>query len=288
MPSTWSGAPTLTDREILAFCATGVHALPGIIGEDTNRRAIAAIDANRDFEPCEILASRWLHYEVITHPAVAGAARSLLGAPLGLPVHLASHRRVDSGAVTCGWHVDGGSRAWGPEVHDLQVFYLPQETPRALGPTEYLPGSHLVRSAQRSMAHYGRIRGTAFFPQAAGSVILTMYRLWHRATTATERGRRDMYKFCYFRTAAPARDWIHEPAFDPARASFAGPAAVLGDQFHESFSCAEMFCWLSGWHRGFRTLGGQGWPVPGRRIADPYGLPPGLPRGAGQAAASGS
>jgi hypothetical protein len=267
--------PTLTDSQVLEFCRQGYLILPGVVPEEINRRAFAYLETNTHYEPTQILDFDWFQDHVICNPAAAGAVRSLLGPGYGLPVLMSNHRRQCPHEGVGGWHVDGGSR-WGPQLNDLQVFYYPQDTPLEMGPTEVVPGTHLVPNTQRAMAHYGRIRGSASTAAPAGTIFLTAYRIWHRATAASGSGIRNLLKYCYWRNAPPARDWLREPDFDLARANFSGPAAGLGEQFHECYSAAEMFCWLAGQHHHYQVTGGQSWPLPAHRNDLPYGFNPAL------------
>ncbi len=272
---TYDCPPTLTDTQVLDFCKNGYLLLKGVVPQDINRRVFEYLETNTHYEPTEILGFDWFVENVICNAAAAGAVRCLLGRNFGLPVLMSNHRRQCPHQLIGGWHVDGGSR-WGPELRDLQVFYYPQETPLEMGPTEVLPGSHLVPNTQRAMAHYGRIRGAASTAAPAGSIFITAYRIWHRATPASGSGIRNMLKYCYWRTEPPVRDWLREPDFDLALANFSGPAAGLGEQFHECYSAAEMFCWLAGEHRHYQVVGGQSWPLPAKRRDLPYGFPQAL------------
>ena len=89
------------------------------------------------------------------------------------------------------WHRDAGSK-WGPELNYLQVFYYPQDTPEAFGPTEVLPGSHLFSASARYMGHYSNIRGAVKTTAPAGSIFITVYSIWHRRSASTASGMRHM------------------------------------------------------------------------------------------------
>ncbi len=273
LPTTWDCTPGLDDAGVLDFARTGVLMLPGVVPEEINRRTSAFMELHDKSEPSEILREPWFLEHVILNPAAAGAVRSLLGAGFGLPVMMSSHRRRGPTRTAQGWHVDGGSR-WRPEIQDLQVFYYPQETPEALGPTHVLPGSHLIEHSQRGMAHYGSLRGERSTAAPAGTIFITMYRIWHRASGASSTATRDLLKYCYFRLTEPRRDWPRTPGFELATANYAGPAAPFGDQFHECIATAELFSWLCGEHQNFHHVGGQAWPLPASRIDRPYGVPP--------------
>jgi hypothetical protein len=273
----WDCAPSLDDEGILEFIRNGYLILPGVVNDDTNRRVLAYLEKDHSTEPSPILREAFFHQQVILNPQVTGAVRSLLGADFGLPVLMSNHHRRGPAPSSFGWHVDGGSH-WRPQITDLQVFYYPQETPESLAPTHLLPGSHLVPNTARAMGHLGSLRGERSTASVAGSIFITMYRIWHRASPATSPGVRQLLKYCYFRRTAPKRDWRTTPGFDPSRANFSGPSATLGEQFHDSISAAEMYTWLCGQHEHFRHDGGQSWPLPAARIDTPYGFPQALSR----------
>ncbi|MCX5658541.1 MAG: phytanoyl-CoA dioxygenase family protein [Planctomycetota bacterium] len=271
MRSTHDIRPTLTDAQIVEFCKQGYLLLEGVVDPAVNARANAYAEKDPSLFPNAIMQADWFVDGVLLNPAAAGAVRSLLGRDFRLPALMVNHRRTCPFPTNHGWHVDGGSR-WGPELNDLQVFYLPQETPRELGPTELIPGSHLAPNTARIMAHYDAIRGSVPTAARAGSIFLTAYRIWHRAGSASGTGVRNLFKYCYSRTTPPTRDWAIDPNFDLSAADFSGPATALGEQFHECFTAARMFTWLCGKAEHHAEVGGQGWPVPGPRAAPPYGF----------------
>lgn len=267
--------PTLNDSQVAEFCRLGYLMLEGVVDERVNQLATEFAQKEPSLFPNAIMREKWFVDGVLLNPSAAGAVRSLLGPRFRLPALMVNHRTLCPNHVSHGWHIDGGSR-WGPELHDLQVFYLPQDTPLELGPTELVPGSHLAPNTARVMAHYGAIRGSVSSAAMAGTIFITSYRIWHRAGNATGKGVRNLFKYCYSRTAPPSRDWIADPAFNLAHADFTGPASALGEQFNECFSAARMFTWLCGKSEHHVEVGGQGWPVPAPRAADPYGFSPKL------------
>ncbi|HVF09654.1 MAG TPA: hypothetical protein VNA16_02570 [Abditibacteriaceae bacterium] len=273
--NTYDCAPTLTDSQVLEFCKNGFLLLEGVVPRAINERTTEYLEVEPGMEPTGILKEEWFVENVICNPHVAGAVRSLLGANFHLPVLMSNHRRRCPSPVVGGWHVDGGSLHDG-RLHYLQVFYYPQDTPLALGPTELLPGSHFMLNQQRFMAHYGRIRGALSSAAPAGSIFLTVYSIWHRAGTATAHGLRNLLKYFYWRTVPPQRDWVREPDFDFAHANdeIAGPQ--YGEQFRACRDAAALFLWLCGKSDGYAFQGGQAWPIPARRLSTPFGMPAGL------------
>ena len=131
---TYDCPPTLTDNQVLEFCQQGFLVLEGVVPDEINRRTFVYLEENAYFEPAEILKEGWFVDNVILNPQAAGAVRSLLGKNFGLPIMMSQHR-VKCPMSGQSWHRDAGSK-WGPELNYLQVFYYPQDTSEAFGPTE--------------------------------------------------------------------------------------------------------------------------------------------------------
>jgi hypothetical protein len=245
--------------------------LDGVVPAEVNARVLDYLEAHPETEPTHILHQEWFHRNVIVHPPVAGAVRSLLGANFGLP-RLMSNHRVQCPAPSQQWHRDGGS-LHGAQLNYLQVFYYPQACPLESGPTELLPGSHFIYSRSRHMAHYGQLRGAYYAVASAGSVFLTVYSIWHRRSASTTTGLRNLLKYNYWRTTPPTRDWLAEPGFDPRTADYTLDRPHMREQFQDCYDSAELYFWLCGRAGAFHLMGGQGWPIPGNFLEGPYGFP---------------
>jgi len=277
MKQTYDCAPTLTDSQVLDFCKTGYILLESVVPDEINRRTVDYIEEHLhsfpvQHEPTEMFELDWFWDNVILNPAAIGAVRSLLGKDFGLPILLSNHR-TETPSPAQGWHRDGGA-THSVELHTLNVFYIPQDPPVELGPTELLPGSHFVYTLATLMGHYASIRGSVFGAAPAGSILINVYELWHRRGRATAKGVRNLPKYSYWRTVPPQRDWVVEPDFDPGDNSMYrldGPTFRPG--FHDSYDAAEMFFWLAGWQDKFRNTGGQGWPMPAHFDDTQYGYP---------------
>ena len=273
---TYDCEPTLTDSQVVEFCQNGYLLLEGVVDDEVNRRTMQYCDQYPDGEPSAILKEDWFAEGVIANPAAAGAVRSLLGADFHLPVLMSNHRLKCPETIIGGWHVDGNFH-YTPELNFLQVFYYPQDTPIEMGPTQVLPGSHLIRNKSKFMGHLDSIRGIVSTAAPAGSIFLTIYHIWHRRGHSTAAGIRNLLKYFYWRTTPPKRDWVIEADFDFATAEYGTPVAGYVEQFRDTVKIAEMFLWLCGRHESFRNLGGQSWPLPADRNDTPYGFPSGLP-----------
>lgn len=269
---TYDCKATLTDSQVLEFCKNGYLLLEGVVSGEVNQTAREYLEADTDYEPTGILSEDWFLEGVVQNREAAGAVRSLLGRDFHMPVLMSNHRVTGPYAVTSGWHVDGNS-FWGPELNHLQVFYYPQDTPIEAGPTEVVPGSHLIHNKQRFMGHLNAIRGSVSTAAPEGSIFLTAYQIWHRRGRSTMATLRNMLKYFHWRTVPPERDWIQEPDFDFSAANYGGPSGNFVEKFRGDCKTAEMFLWLSGRHEAYQNLGGQSWPLHAQRNDVAYGFP---------------
>ena len=257
---------TLTDSQVLEFCRTGVHALEGAIPDSTNEWVFDYVEENCARNPLltdanALLGEERFIEEVLLHPQVSGAVRSLLGGQYQLPDWMANHR-LDGPRDAKSWHIDAGSR-FERHLKLLQIFYYPQEATPERGPTLFLPGSHLVSVAREQLDHFGNLAGQVMTSAPAGSVFLTAYSIWHRQPTKTSADVRNLLKWEAWRTTPPRRDWIVEDDFNFATADyshsndyFSGPS----QKWHSVLRIAELFMWLCGKSDQYRHTGGSSWP----------------------------
>lgn len=259
--------PTLTDSQVLEFCRTGIHTLESVIEDSTNGWVFDYIEKRgypRDALSANVnalLGERRFIEEVLLHPQVSGAVRSLLGSQYQLPDWIADHR-LEGPMESRPWHVDSGS-LFERRLQLLQIFYYPQEVTPEQGPTLFLPGSHLVPVAREELEHFGNLAGQVMTSAAAGSVFLTAYSIWHRQPTKSSAGVRNLLKWEAWRTTSPQRDWIVEADFDFARADY----SYMNEYFcggvrsgQSVLRTAELFMWLCGKQDQYHHTGGSSWP----------------------------
>ncbi len=252
--------PTLKDEEVLEFCRTGILTLEGVIPESTNRWVFEYLD-QEGADPHQLVRDECFIEEVLLHRAVAGVIRSLLGVQFQLPEWMANHRLVGPEEASY-WHIDAGSN-FERACKLLQVFYIPQTNTPEMGPTLFLPGSHLVPIAREDLERFGNLAGQTMTAAPAGSVFVTAYSIWHRQPPKVDQSTRNLLKWVYWRTEQPERDWIADPNFDFAGADytftndyFCGAAR----KWQSAPRVAEMFYWLCGKADEFHVVGGVGWP----------------------------
>ena len=259
--------PTLTDSQVLEFCKTGLHTLEGIIPDATNGWVFDYIEENcctsnpllTDVNA--LLKEQRFIEEVLLHPQVSGAVRSLLGAQYQLPDWVANHR-LEGPRDARPWHIDAGS-LFERRLKLLQIFYYPQEATPERGPTLFLPGSHLVPVARAELEHFGNLAGQMMTTAPAGTVFLSAYSIWHRQPAKKSTDVRNLLKWDAWRTTSPKRDWIVEADFDFATADY----SYKNDYFCEAVQqwqfvlpTAELFMWLCGKSDQYRHTGGSSWP----------------------------
>jgi hypothetical protein len=210
-----------------------------------------------------LLEEDWFVEHVLLNPQAAGAVRSLLGRDFTLPIIISDHRAETPMPKPGSWHRDGNY------VHDkklsyVEVFYHPEGVPMEKGPTSVLPGSHHLASGPTG--HYGNLKGVVYFapPEApAGSILIMSYNLWHRRNPSTARGQRHLFRYNYWRTTPPVRDWVIEPDFDLRTVNYEFfDRPTTRPATRDCNDAAEMFFWLSGRHDEFAVMGGQCWPSP--------------------------
>ncbi len=240
---------TLTDTQVMEFCKNGFLMFEGVVPDEINQRVCQYSDEHEAQVPA---GEDWYIENVTLNPQVTGAIRSVLGKNFRYNLFAGNHRVQCPTRATGGWHNDGGS-VYKPHLDSLQVFYYPQHTPVELGPTEVVPGSHFLVHLQRWMGHYTGIKGAVSTAAPAGSIFLTIYSIWHRRSTSTASGIRNLIKYWYIRTSPPERDWVIEPDFDLVRPYHFPPGQSFHREHHHTVNdAAEIFYWLCGKHDDYR------------------------------------
>ena len=264
--------PTLTDQQVIEFCKNGFMMLEAVVPDEVNRQTTEFLDRNPEGQPMEILDEEWFVDHVTKNQQAAGAVRSLLGKDFKLPMQMSNHRvQCPHAAESGGWHRDGGA-VDSPRLDSLQVFYYPQDTPAELGPTEIVPSSHFLRIKRRYMTQYGSIRQAVQTMAPAGSIFITHYSMWHRATRSTAAGIRNLLKYNYRRTAAPRHDWVADPQCDFTKIDFS-TGRQMPEKWHDSVRVARLFLWLCG-REDWVFEGGAAWPV---TAGNDYDITAGMP-----------
>jgi hypothetical protein len=128
---------------------------------------------------------------VVRLPAVRGIIDSLLG-PGALYDHHHVHTVEAQHRWSQPWHADA---IIDPRTaFDIQLFFFFHDTPREMGGTMILPGSHLRRVHESDIARYQNFLGQLPTVCPAGSLLVCHHGLWHCGQPNTTRGRRHMLK----------------------------------------------------------------------------------------------
>jgi len=162
----------------------------------------------------DLLAGAPYIQEVLEDPVITGALDSLIGPNHVLNRHCHCHDWGPGGSAQ-DWHKDyplGGNMRY-HRGRTLLLFYYPQKVSPDMGPTAIQPGTQYYKEASD-------LPGLNLCAEA-GSVVITHYELWHRATANTSDRMRFMLKFLYNRTEEPnAPSWNNtKPHWQPAEHS---------------------------------------------------------------------
>jgi hypothetical protein len=112
-------------------------------------------------------------------PALRGAIESILG-PNPSYDHHAAHRTAAGAKWQQALHQDAEyDTRFGS--FDIQISIFPQDTPREMGGTRFLPGSHFRRVYESEPGRYRNVRGMIQCECEAGTVVLWHHNLWHGA-----------------------------------------------------------------------------------------------------------
>jgi hypothetical protein len=190
----------LTTAQMANFVADGFLRFDDLIPEEINREAMREIDEeqiSRHYEhQGQSLSSLWPDSKgfgaMFRLPAVQGIIHSLIG-PDPLYDHHAFHRvgaRHEEGQI---WHADAiiDTRL---AAFDIQLFYFPHDTPREMGGTMFLPGSHLRRIHETDIGRYQNFVGQVPMVCQAGTLAVAHHGIWHCAQPNHTERERYMFK----------------------------------------------------------------------------------------------
>jgi hypothetical protein len=198
----------LDSKQVASFVARGFLRFDEIVPRELCEEALAEIAAGarpshyqaKGGEP----ASRWpgkpldevwpdsVGLAAIIHsPAVAGIIQSLVG-PRAIYDHHYAHAIEPNQRWSQPWHADA---IVDPRTaFDIQLFFFFQDTPRAMGGTMILPGSHLRRVNESDVARYQNFVGQIPTVCNAGTLLVCHHGLWHCGQPNLTQARRVMLK----------------------------------------------------------------------------------------------
>ncbi len=189
----------LTSVQMASFVADGMLRFDELIPDEINQQAMREIDEERIPRSYEKqgqpLSDLWPDSQgfgaMFRLPQVQGIIHSLIG-PDPLYDHHAFHRvgpRHEEGQT---WHADAiiDTR----QHFDIQLFYYPHDTPREMGGTMFLPGSHLRRIHETDIGRYQNFVGQMPIVCKAGTLAIGHHGIWHCAQPNHTERMRYMFK----------------------------------------------------------------------------------------------
>jgi hypothetical protein len=158
--------------------------------------------------------------QLFDDPAVNGALTSVLGRDWSLHSHSYAHDRFPTSNFSLKdemMHRDGGFVGCYDGLVTRQrwmlLLYYPQAVADDFGPTETVPATQYLFE---NPLPDPTVRGTPLTTRAPGTLVITSYELWHRAThnrAPVGRGPRFMLKFMAGRLCEPEAgkpSWKHD------------------------------------------------------------------------------
>jgi hypothetical protein len=185
----------LTTTQMAKFVADGFLRFDDVVPAALNERALAQMEAGierpRGGDPLKGMWQGNAIGEVINLPQIQGIMASLVGEnPLydHHAVHIVQPNR-EEGQV---WHADAIIDLRTP--FDIQFFYFPHDTPREMGGTMVLPGSHFRRISESDIGRYQNFLGQLPMVCKAGTVMVAHHGIWHCAQPNLTDQTRYMFK----------------------------------------------------------------------------------------------
>jgi hypothetical protein len=201
-------AQLLDSKQVASFVARGFLRFDEIVPRDLCEEALAEIAGGgrpsgpqtNSVEPAAVWSGRPLDEiwpdsvgvaAVVRSPAITGIIRSLVGVR-PLYDHHYAHIIEPGQRWSQPWHADA---IVDPRTaFDIQLLFFFQDTPRAMGGTMILPGSHLRRVNESDIARYQNFVGQLPTVCQAGTLLVCHHGLWHCGQPNLTRARRTMLK----------------------------------------------------------------------------------------------
>ena len=181
---------------------------PPTLGPDTARGSGLPLDEALDAWPkvCEPVRT------FAALPAVRGIIESLVG-PDPIFDHHAVHITAQGVKAADEWHADlVASRR---KQFDIEFLFFPADTPREMGGTMILPGSHFRQVTGAEIGRYQNFQGQIATVCKAGTLIAMHHALWHCAQPNTTDRTRYMFKLVVNPSRPQHRMWDTSDIDDP-------------------------------------------------------------------------
>ncbi len=210
----------LNTSQMANFVSDGLLVFNGLIPESINSEVMRELDdgkiQGRAAAAGQPLSDLWQQSHgigaMMRMAEVQGIIESLVG-PSPLYDHHAAHRVPPRHHEGQFWHVDAIIDV---RTHfDIQIFYFPHDTPREMGGTLFLPGSHLRRAHEFDISRHQNFRGQLPIVCPAGTVVVGHHGLWHCAQPNHTDSMRYMIKIRINPTVRQKLLWDTSDLHDP-------------------------------------------------------------------------
>lgn len=234
----------LSSTQMANFVADGMLRFDALIPDEINREAMREIDENlvptsyeTQGQPLENLWPDSQGFGALFRlPQVQGIIQSLVG-PNPLYDHHAFHRVGPNHSEGQNWHADAiiDTR----QHFDIQLFYYPHDTPRELGGTMFLPGSHLRRIHESDISRYQNFLGQVPMVCKAGTLAIGHHGIWHCAQPNSSDKMRYMFKLRLNPTVRQKRLWNADDLENPEVAQEVGKILFRNHKWYGNESRLE-------------------------------------------------
>ncbi len=212
----------LTSKQMARFVADGFLQFDSLIPAELNTKALAELQSKETggwygYAKSGTPLSRMFENmpgvrAVFNHPRFQGIMHSLVG-PDPLYDHHANHTVPPGRHEAQALHADA---IIDTRTHfDVQFYYFPHDTPREMGGTMVVPGSHFRQVNTFDINRYQNFLGQHCIVCKAGTVIATHHGIWHCAQPNLTDRTRHMLKLRVNPTVRQLRLWNTEDIDDP-------------------------------------------------------------------------
>jgi hypothetical protein len=206
----------LSSKQVAQFAADGFLRFDNLVPEEINKAASEQMEAGlpraKGGTPLTEIWEGTPIGDVFRMPEIQGIYQSLLG-PEPLYDHHAVHKvnaGKEQGQI---WHADA---IIDTRLHfDIQFFYFAHNTPREMGGTAFLPGSHFRQISESDIARYQNFTGQTTMDCEAGTVAVAHHGIWHCAQPNLTDRMRYMFKLRLNPTVKQTRLWDTTDVDDP-------------------------------------------------------------------------
>ena len=207
----------LTTAQMARFAADGFLRFDDLVPDTLNKAAFVAMEKGEiprmgGGTPLTEIWQDNVIGEIFNLPQVQGIMHSLVG-PDPLYDHHAVHQVAahnDHGQI---WHADAIIDL--RQHFDIQFFYFSHDTPREMGGTMFLPGSHYRRISESDIARYHNFKGQYPIVCKAGTVAVAHHGMWHCAQPNLTDQMRYMFKLRLNPTVRQLKLWNTDDLEDP-------------------------------------------------------------------------